>query len=128
SRLAVHVAVGHAGDPGHRPDDLDDLHRPDPLGRSSERLYGPPSAERTQMTTAATIPVPLPDEEQLIPRRGFWRRALSHRTFLFSAAILLIITLIAIFAPILAPHDPYLQNIAMRLKPPFWHDKTVVEH
>lgn len=80
------------------------------------------------MTTAATIPVPLPDEEQLIPRRGFWRRAMSHRTFLFSAAILLIITLIAIFAPMLAPHDPYLQNIAMRLKPPFWHDKTVAEH
>jgi peptide/nickel transport system permease protein len=80
------------------------------------------------MTTAATVPAPLPDEEQLIPRLGFWQRAVSHRTFLFSAAILMIIALIAIFAPLLAPYDPFAQNIAMRLKPPFWHDKTVVEH
>jgi peptide/nickel transport system permease protein len=80
------------------------------------------------MTNSAAMPAPHPDEEQLITRLGFWRRAMKHKTFLFSAAILLVILFIAVFAAVISPYDPYAQNIAMRLKPPFWHDKTVAEH
>jgi peptide/nickel transport system permease protein len=29
----------------------------------------------------------------------------------------------AAFAPLLAPHDPYLQNLMLRLKPPVWDDR-----
>lgn len=80
------------------------------------------------MTSPALITAEQPHEETLVRRLGFWQKALAHRTFIFSGAILLAITLIAIFAPLLAPYDPYAQSIAMRLKPPFWHDTTVAEH
>ena len=30
--------------------------------------------------------------------------------------------LVALFAPLIAPHDPYAQNLLLRLKPPFWHE------
>jgi ABC-type dipeptide/oligopeptide/nickel transport system permease subunit len=34
--------------------------------------------------------------------------------------IILAIVLTAIFAPLVAPHDPYQQQVILRLKPPFW--------
>lgn len=76
-------------------------------------------------------PEMIPDaltEEPLIHRLGFWRKAMSHRTFVFSGVILVAILLIAIFAHVIAPYDPFAQNIAMRLKTPFWHDNTIAEH
>jgi len=36
------------------------------------------------------------------------------------AGIILAMTLTAIFAPLIAPYDPYQQSLAMRLKPPAW--------
>ncbi len=38
------------------------------------------------------------------------------------------IGLIALFAPFLAPHDPYLQDLTRRLLPPFWMDGTNPAH
>jgi peptide/nickel transport system permease protein len=35
-------------------------------------------------------------------------------------SIVLFIILLAIFAPVLAPYDPFKQNLVARLKPPFW--------
>lgn len=34
--------------------------------------------------------------------------------------VILVIILAAIFAPLVAPHDPYQQQVIYRLKPPFW--------
>lgn len=79
------------------------------------------------MSRTATVAVAAA-EETLSHRQGFWSKARRHRTLLFSGAILLVILLIAIFAPLLAPYDPFAQSIALRLKPPFWHDKTVADH
>ena len=31
--------------------------------------------------------------------------------------------LVALFADVLAPHDPYVQNLARRLRPPVWADR-----
>ena len=70
----------------------------------------------------------MPEEETLVPRLGFWRKAMAHRTFVFSGMILLALLFVAVFAHLLAPYDPYAQNIAMRLKPPFWHDTNVAEY
>ncbi|WP_116135080.1 ABC transporter permease [Tropicimonas sp. IMCC34043] len=53
-------------------------------------------------------------------------RALAERVGIapmIAAAVLLLILLAAIFAPLIAPHDPIHQNPVMRLKPPsaeFW--------
>jgi peptide/nickel transport system permease protein len=38
------------------------------------------------------------------------------------ATIVLAIVLIAIFAPLIAPHDPNLQNLRLRLRPPVWDE------
>ncbi|MCC6008553.1 MAG: hypothetical protein JJU40_12860, partial [Rhodobacteraceae bacterium] len=37
-------------------------------------------------------------------------------------AVVLLFVLVALFAPLIAPHDPYAQNLLMRLKPPFWQE------
>ena len=51
------------------------------------------------------------------PRARMLRRARSHTGFLISSAILILVVLIAIFAP-LAPHDPYKQDLLARTVPP----------
>jgi len=48
-------------------------------------------------------------------------RALHHKTFAVGAGLLLLIGLIALLAPWLAPHDPYAQDLANRSLPPFWN-------
>jgi len=47
-------------------------------------------------------------------------RAWKHRGFQIGAGILLMLVLIAIFAPFLAPHDPFQQSLPNRLLPPAW--------
>ena len=48
-------------------------------------------------------------------------RILRHKTFAVGAGLLLVIALIALLAPWLAPHDPYAQDLANRSLPPFWN-------
>ncbi|HUG25917.1 ABC transporter permease [Piscinibacter sp.] len=48
-------------------------------------------------------------------------RLLRHKTFALGAGLLLLITLMAVLAPWLAPHDPYAQDLANRSLPPFWN-------
>jgi peptide/nickel transport system permease protein len=52
----------------------------------------------------------------------FGRRVLRHTTFLVGAGILIVILGVALFAPLLAPHDPYDQDLTRRLVPPVWDD------
>jgi peptide/nickel transport system permease protein len=68
-------------------------------------------------------------EEQTLPRtrvRGYWQSVfyrLRHDpvTVVFGALVLLIV-LAAVFAPLLAPFDPYKESIVGRLKPFGWRD------
>lgn len=53
---------------------------------------------------------------------------LRHGGFTIGGSVLALLVLIAIFAPIIAPHDPFLQSLNMRMKPPFWHDGSVPGH
>lgn len=68
------------------------------------------------MAGAISSPAPV----ALSPRQQILRRAARHRGLIFSGAILLTILLIAVFAPLLAPHDPYRQNLVARMRPPVW--------
>jgi peptide/nickel transport system permease protein len=56
-----------------------------------------------------------------------WRRALSRvlgqHGLTIGATLLALIVLAALFAPLLAPHDPYGQDLSRRLLPPVWHAK-----
>jgi len=53
-------------------------------------------------------------------RQAFWRRVRGHRGLQAGALIVLALLAIAVFAPWLAPHDPYAQSLAHRLVPPVW--------
>lgn len=47
-------------------------------------------------------------------------RAGKHRGFQLGLGILITLILVAIFAPLLAPHDPLVQSLADRMLPPVW--------
>ncbi|HEY7656653.1 MAG TPA: ABC transporter permease [Burkholderiales bacterium] len=56
-----------------------------------------------------------------------WRQV--KRYPLFSLGILVFVLVIpAVFAPWVAPHDPYLGTLSNRLTPPVWQDGGTMEH
>ncbi|MFA5521174.1 MAG: ABC transporter permease [Castellaniella sp.] len=59
---------------------------------------------------------------------SFWRRARKNKAFTVGAGILIVITLLALFAPWIAPYDPYAQDLLRRNVPPFWYPKGSMEH
>ena len=62
------------------------------------------------------------------PGRVAFRRAVRHGSFWVGGAILVIIILAAIFAPLLTPYDPALQDLAHRFVPPVWTEKGSWDH
>ncbi len=79
------------------------------------------------MTVSDTSPTP-ETGSSVSPRALLRRRALSHNGFLIGCAILLALILVAVLAPLLAPHDPYAQTLAKRLLPPVWQQGGSWEH
>jgi peptide/nickel transport system permease protein len=72
----------------------------------------------TDLATGGISAAPVTD---VAPARSHMvRRLLRHRTFVIGAIGLAIIVLIALGAPLLAPHDPLTQDLANGLAPPFW--------
>src|SRR5271168_2472762 len=63
---------------------------------------------------------------------GFSRRTLGrlwrHRGFVVGAALLLAIVMVAVLAPVLAPYDPYEQDLLKRLATPFWMEGSDPAH
>ncbi|MDP2699949.1 ABC transporter permease [Thalassospira sp.] len=55
-------------------------------------------------------------------------KVFGHRGLMIGGLVLLFVILVAIFAPLLAPHDPYHQNLMIRMRPPVWYDKGTWEH
>lgn len=62
------------------------------------------------------------------PRSDAWRRLRRNPTFLLGAGVVLLILLIAVFAPLLAPHNPYTQSMGNRVVPPVWMDRGSWDH
>ena len=62
------------------------------------------------------------DMPQVLPGAGwgglFWKRLLKNRLAAAGGVLLLGFLLLAIAAPLAAPHDPYAQNLYERLQPP----------
>jgi peptide/nickel transport system permease protein len=67
----------------------------------------------------------IPLVELVGPTRGtlLRRRVLAHKGFMLGASLVLLIALLALFAPLIAPHDPYAQDLGRRLIPPVWYPK-----
>ena len=79
------------------------------------------------MTTVATLAL----NEPVLPASGLrrtLRKCLRHKGFTLGAVLLLLILLGALFAPWLAPHDPYAQDVMQRMKPPVWMAKGTWEN
>ncbi|MFX7845037.1 hypothetical protein ABTK14_22560, partial [Acinetobacter baumannii] len=75
------------------------------------------------VTSSSTLPAPAVLSAALPPLpawRRKLRRLLGHRGLVLGALFLAVIVLAAIFAPLLAPHDPFDQDVTARLIPPVW--------
>lgn len=59
---------------------------------------------------------------------GFWHRARRNKAFMAGGGLLLLICLIALFAPWISPHDPYAQDLLRRTVPPVWYAKGSWAH
>ena len=57
-----------------------------------------------------------------------WRRALRHRGLVLGAALVGVVALVALAAPLLAPQDPYAQDLVRRLVPPIWTERGTWAH
>jgi peptide/nickel transport system permease protein len=63
-------------------------------------------------------PSPLAATQHTSMRVRTWRRFRRHRLALFGSAVLLILILVAIFAPFIARQDPYYQDYSAIKQPP----------
>ncbi|MEM6762972.1 MAG: ABC transporter permease [Pseudomonadota bacterium] len=61
-------------------------------------------------------------------RGGLWAELRSDFPGLLGVSFLVLLLFVAVFAPLIAPHDPAAQNIIMRLKPPVWVDGGTWNH
>jgi len=59
---------------------------------------------------------------------GFWHRARRNKAFMAGGGLLLLICLVALFAPWISPHDPYAQDLLRRTVPPVWYAKGSWAH
>ncbi len=67
-----------------------------------------------------------------IPEVPPWRKAirkvLGHHSLTLGASILILVALSALLVPLIAPHDPYEQDVMQRMIPPVWHANGTWEH
>ena len=84
-------------------------------------------------TLASAPPTQGPAAPQLSPaaappqrkRRGALKRNMA---LVVGGGLLALIVFVALFAPWLAPHDPYFQDLAYRTAPPVWYEKGTWLH
>jgi peptide/nickel transport system permease protein len=69
------------------------------------------------------VPLSLPQSGSVPAGRTTLKRLLSQPTLLIGLGLLALFIAIALLAPVLAPHDPYVQNLTARNVPPFWYDR-----
>jgi len=65
---------------------------------------------------------------ELSPRQLLIRRILNHKGLIIGFSIIFSLFLVGIFAPLIAPHDPYDQVLSKRLIPPVWSLGGTMEH
>jgi peptide/nickel transport system permease protein len=84
------------------------------------------AVETTQGEVAGFGPEVLLRSESTLSRmvRLFWRNPIV----IGAVAVFLVITISAVLAPVLAPHDPLKISLANRLQPPFWNPEGDLEY
>ncbi|MFC1665605.1 ABC transporter permease, partial [Pseudomonadota bacterium] len=79
----------------------------------------------------STDPETLPAAGQVLepsPWAQMRQRAFGHLGLLLGGGTLLLMLLMAFFAPVLAPYDPLSQDLTNRFVPPIWHAQGTWEH
>src|ERR1700730_10260634 len=56
------------------------------------------------------------------------RRIFTHKGLLIASTLLAILLLISLRAPLIAPHDPYAQDLTQRMIPPLWYENGTWAH
>ena len=79
------------------------------------------SLPREEEVDEFEIPVPSPPELMK-------RRAKKHVGFIIGGTVVVLVLILAVFAPVIAPSDPYDQTLTNRLLPPIWHEKGSWSH
>jgi peptide/nickel transport system permease protein len=74
------------------------------------------------------VPAAMLDAAIVAPRALMQRRVRSHVGLMFGACLLALIVLVAVLAPLLAPYDPYAQDLGRRLIPPIWYEHGTWSH
>ncbi|MBA4224759.1 MAG: dipeptide ABC transporter permease DppC [Methylobacterium sp.] len=73
--------------------------------------------------SAETLQVPAtPAGAPPHPAREFWTYFSANRGAVAGLIVIGLVLFCALFAPLIAPHDPNLTNNAVFLKPPFWQE------
>jgi peptide/nickel transport system permease protein len=72
-----------------------------------------------------TDEVKLDDESKL---GSLTKKIKGHQGMIIGSVIVFAVIAIALLAPLLAPHDPYEQDLMKRLLPPFWDSRGSWEH
>ncbi len=65
---------------------------------------------------------------ELTPKKRPLKRLFRSSGTMIGGSVLLVMIAIAVFAPWLAPHDPFAQSLTDRFHPPFWHENSHPEH
>jgi peptide/nickel transport system permease protein len=75
--------------------------------------------------------MPITDEVKLddVSKLGsLTKKIRGHQGMIIGSVIVFAVIAIALLAPLLAPHDPYEQDLMKRLLPPFWDSRGSWEH
>jgi peptide/nickel transport system permease protein len=75
--------------------------------------------------------MPITDEVKLDDQSklgSLTKKIRGHQGMIIGSVIVFAVIAIALLAPLLAPHDPYEQDLMKRLLPPFWDSRGSWEH
>lgn len=81
---------------------------------------------RSANNTAVQVPESV--GSQASRQRTLWQRIEQNKALTIGCGLLLLIIVIAIFAPLFSPFDPYVQDLAYRTVPPVWFEKGTWLH
>ncbi|HWU96074.1 peptide transporter [Bosea sp. Root670] len=73
-------------------------------------------------TQTLNAPTAAPSAAPPHPVREFWTYFSANRGAVAGLVVIVLVLLCALFAPLIAPHEPNLTNNAVFLKPPFWQE------
>jgi peptide/nickel transport system permease protein len=85
---------------------------------TTERTEAPTEKLTEQGIAPTDLRQPLQLPRRAVTRYRFWRRLWRHKLGMFGLALLLLLVFAALFAPVLAGHDPVAMDLRLKNQPP----------